>query len=90
MKKGQLMSFGRIRLYHRDFPKGQVVDNEADLWQAIDSGWVDAPWEVENPDYVVTAYQRPEPEPEPLKPWQKAVAAKKAKAEARASEAQKS
>ena len=102
MKK-QPETFGHVRLYHRDTPGGKAFGSADELREALAGGWVDAPWEVDNPEYVVTAYdallaqpriladhisnreaEATPPPPEPLKPWQKAQAARKAKAAVKA------
>lgn len=86
--------FGRVHLYRSDFPKGQDFEGEAAIKQALRDGWVDCHWQVDNPDYRVTAYgdfsePKTDPAPEVSEPaWKKAVEARKAKAAARrASEA---
>ena len=66
------MGFGRSFLYHQTFPKGKIFENEGDFNEALQDGWVEAPWLVDS-----------NPETEELKPWQKALAAKKAKREAK-------
>ena len=38
-------------LYHRSCPSGQTFTNEIEYDQAVDDGWVAAPWEIDNKDY---------------------------------------
>ena len=68
------MEFGRVRLYHADFPTGRVFTEKAEHDAAVKDGWVDAPWKI------VQVAQEEQPEVA-LKPWQKAQAARKAKRE---------
>lgn len=71
------MSFSRTFLYHRDYPKGIIFENEDEYKAALASGAVEAPW-------LVNGEKEPEKEKEepattePLKPWQRAQAARKA------------
>lgn len=76
------MNIGRVRLYHRDFPKGQIFTEKEKLDEAQASGWVDAPWKInEIPEQMKQPNPPPVETPAELKPWQKALAARKAKRE---------
>lgn len=67
------MSFGPVRLYHATNIAGQVFRDRVSHDAAIANGWVDSPSKV--------GKKKEGEEEAPLKPWQKAVAARKAKYE---------
>lgn len=68
------MAFGRTWLYHETAPTGQAFTDETKFNEALANGWVEAPWLVGEKTEEVEKDQ-------PLKPWQKAQAARKAKRE---------
>lgn len=58
----------RTFLYHKDYPGGRIFTDETEYQEAVKAGWVDAPWEVNNPDYKMeTAADSPEPKKKPQK-----------------------
>lgn len=69
------MDSARVRLYHATVPKGKVFTDPQEYYEALGTGWVDAPWKIEQ------VFQ--EDQGDELKPWQKAQAARKAKREER-------
>lgn len=97
------MKSARVRLYHKDCPKGQIFTDSEALDKAIADGWVDFPTKINQVSETAqskpkTAQQiadeemakidwgdkdeaKPPPieEPAKLKPWEKALAARKAK-----------
>jgi hypothetical protein len=67
----------RVRLYHYDNLKGVIYTNQAAIDAALNSGWVDAPWKVEQPESA-QATEVAEPKETPAPPVVK-VKAEKAK-----------
>ena len=39
----------RTRLYHETAPAGKIFDEPRDIQQAIEDGWVEAPWLIGGP-----------------------------------------
>jgi hypothetical protein len=80
---------GRTFLYHRDFPGGQIFCGDAEINQKLGEGWKEAPYPEVLADVSAEVKEVPEKAKEEspsgsksLKPWEKAVAAKKAKRDA--------
>jgi hypothetical protein len=44
------MAFARSFLYHKDTPLGRIFETEAEYLGALDSGWKEAPWLVNEKD----------------------------------------
>lgn len=88
------MGFGPTVLYHQTASKGQTFYTQEDFDQALKDGWVEAPWLINQPkpktiqqiadeEMAKIDWEDGADEEEPLKPWQKALAARKAKAQAK-------
>jgi hypothetical protein len=75
------MRFGRTFLYSKDCPLGCIFEDESEFTAALESSeWVEAPWLIEEAGGNKEEAQGKSPE-QPLKPWQKAQLALKAKRE---------
>jgi len=54
------MSFGRVRLYHRDKPQGEVFEDLESFDQAVGDGWVDFPSKIKEAAKITEVVALPE------------------------------
>jgi len=65
------MAFNGSWAYHKDCPLGKIFKDEKEYLEAMASGWVDAPWRINDvvmPDKEIKQYPPEEKQVEPKAP----------------------